>query len=265
MGKPLILVVNDDGFEAKGLEAMVEIARALGEVAVVVPDRVRSGMGHAITTGEPLRLTCYKNDGGIRYWRTNGTPVDCVKLGQKIVLANRKVDLVLSGVNHGSNSSVSVIYSGTIAAAIEASFENVPAVGLSLLDYSPDADFTAVKHFAGILLPHIMRQGLPPYTCLNINFPNVAIHETKGVRITRQTHGYWHEDLQERTDLFGRKYYWLTGHLVNTDPNDDTCEWALKNNYISVQPVQFDMTAYRYINDLKYLEQCLRSSEETRG
>ena len=145
--RPLILIVNDDGYEAKGLEAMVSIAKPLGEVAVVVPDRTRSGMGHAITMGEPLRLTNYKNEGGVAYYKTNGTPVDCVKLGEKVVLRDRKIDLVLSGINHGSNSSVSLIYSGTMAAAIEAAFDNIPAVGLSLLDYMPDADFTAAVHY----------------------------------------------------------------------------------------------------------------------
>ena len=145
--RPLILVVNDDGYEAKGLEAMIEIAKPLGEVAVVVPDRTRSGMGHAITMGEPLRLTNYKNEDGIAYYKTNGTPVDCVKLGEKVVLRNRKIDLLLSGINHGSNASVSLIYSGTMAAAIEAAFDNIPAVGLSVQDYSPNADFTASVHF----------------------------------------------------------------------------------------------------------------------
>lgn len=256
MKKPLILVVNDDGFEAKGLEAMVDIAKQLGEVVVVVPDGSRSGMGHAITMNVPLRLDLYKTVDGVPYWRTNGTPVDCIKLGQKVVLRNRTIDLVLSGINHGSNSSVSLIYSGTMAAAIEASFENIPAIGLSLLDYSPNADFTAVQHFAKIMLPQILAHGVPPHTCLNINFPKVPICDIKGIRITRQTEGYWNEDLEERTDLFGRKYYWLSGYLVDTDLQPDTCEWALKNNYISVQPVQHDMTAYRYMSDLKYLEKC---------
>ena len=133
MSKPVILVVNDDGYEAKGLVAMVEIARSFGEVVVVTPDQPRSGVGHSITFMQPLRLHLYKEEDGIQYWRTNGTPVDCVKLGQKVIFKDRPIDLVLSGINHGSNSSVSVIYSGTMGAAIEASFEN-KAIGLSLLD-----------------------------------------------------------------------------------------------------------------------------------
>jgi 5'-nucleotidase len=252
--KPLILVVNDDGYEAKGLEAMVSIAKPLGEVVVVVPDRTRSGMGHAITMGEPLRITNYKNEDGVAYYKTNGTPVDCVKLGEKVVLRDRKIDLVLSGINHGSNSSVSLIYSGTMAAAIEATFDNLPAVGLSLLDYSPDADFTAAIHYGSILVKQVLEHGLPPYICLNINVPKVPVEEIKGVQVTRQCPATWHEDLQERTDPYGRKYYWLTGWLERHELTEGTCEWALQHNYVSVQPVQFDLTAYQYIPNLKYLE-----------
>lgn len=252
--RPLILIVNDDGYEAKGLESMVSIAKPLGEVAVVVPDRTRSGMGHAITMGEPLRLTNYKNEDGVAYYKTNGTPVDCVKLGEKVVLRDRKIDLVLSGINHGSNSSVSLIYSGTMAAAIEAAFDNIPAVGLSLLDYMPDADFTAAVHYGRPIVEKVLEKGLPPHICLNVNFPKVPVEEIKGIRITRQCHATWHEDLQERTDPYGRKYYWLTGWLERLEQEDDTCEWALQHNYVSIQPVQYDLTAYQYMESLKHLE-----------
>lgn len=255
MDRPLILVVNDDGYEAKGLEAMVEIAKQFGEVVVVVPDQTRSGMGHAITMSVPLHVNLYKTVDGVPYWRTNGTPVDCVKLGQKVVLRNRKIDLVLSGINHGSNSSVSVIYSGTMAAAVEASFEGTPAIGLSLQDYSPDADFTAAIHYGKIIVENVLKKGLPPHICLNVNVPKVDISGIKGIKITRQTKGYWHEDLEEHVNPFGRKYYWLNGYLVNTDHQEGSCEWVLERNYISVQPVQFDWTAYQYMNDLKFLEQ----------
>ncbi|MCR4964075.1 MAG: 5'/3'-nucleotidase SurE [Bacteroidales bacterium] len=251
--KPLILIVNDDGYEATGLEAMVEIAKTFGEAVVVVPDRTRSAMSHAITMNEPLHVKQYKQRDGVSYWRTNGTPVDCVKIGQRVVLRDRKIDLILSGINHGSNSSVNVVYSGTIAAAIEASFSH-PAVGLSLLDYSPNADFTAAIHFGKKIVAEVLKHGLPQHTCLNVNFPNVKIDEIKGIRVTRQADTYWEQDLEERIDPIGRKYYWLTGHLVDVDHKEDTCEWALAHNFISVQPVQYDMTAHQYINDLKYLE-----------
>lgn len=253
-GKPLILIVNDDGHEAKGLEAMVTIAKPLGEVAVVVPDRTRSGMGHAITMGEPLRLTNYKNEDGVAYYKTNGTPVDCVKLGEKIVLRDRKIDLVLSGINHGSNSSVSLIYSGTMAAAIEAAFDNIPSVGLSVQDYSPNADFTAAIHYGSQIVKQVLEKGLPPYICLNVNFPKASLEEIKGIRVTRQCHATWHEDLQERTDPYGRNYYWLTGWLERLEEDETTCEGALQRNYVSVQPVQFDLTAHQYISTLKFLE-----------
>ncbi|MBR4912062.1 MAG: 5'/3'-nucleotidase SurE [Bacteroidales bacterium] len=253
-GKPLILIVNDDGYEAKGLEAMVSIAKPLGKVAVVVPDRTRSGMGHAITMGEPLRLTNYKNEDGITYYKTNGTPVDCIKLGEKVVLRDRKIDLVLSGINHGSNSSVSLIYSGTMAAAIEAAFDNIPAIGLSVQDYSPNADFTASVHFGKQIVKQVLEKGLPPHICLNVNIPKAPLEEIKGVRVTRQCHATWHEDLQEHTDPYGRKYYWLTGWLERLEEDENTCEGALRRNYVSIQPVQFDLTAHQYISSLKYLE-----------
>ncbi|MEG1556576.1 MAG: 5'/3'-nucleotidase SurE [Bacteroidales bacterium] len=252
--QPLILVVNDDGFEAKGLEAMVEAAKNFGKVVVVVPDGPRSGMGHAITMNVPLRINLYKKEFDIGYYRTNGTPVDCVKLAQRVLLKGEKIDLVLSGINHGSNSSCSLIYSGTMAAAIEASFEDIKAVGISLLDYAPNADFTTAIHYAKIIIDKVLHHEMPPHVCLNVNVPKVKIDEVQGIKIVRQTKGYWHEDLEEHTDSFGRKYYWLSGHLVDQDQGEDTCEWALKNHYVSVQPVQTDMTAHHFINTLKFIE-----------
>jgi len=252
---PLILITNDDGFEAGGLAALVEAAKDFGEIAVITPEGHRSGMGHAITMDVPLRVKLYKIENGIGYYRTNGTSVDCVKLGQRVVLRNRKIDLVLSGINHGSNSSVSIIYSGTMAAAIEASFEGASAIGFSLLDYSSKADFSAAVVYAREIINKVLQNGLPKHVCLNVNIPKLAIGEIKGIKITRQTLGYWHEDLEEHTDPFGGKYYWLAGHLVNLEPEaTDTCEWALKHGYVSVMPVHFDMTSHKTIDKLKYLE-----------
>lgn len=202
--KPLILVVNDDGYEARGLEAMVEIAKTFGEVVVVTPDKVQSAMGHAITMNVPLHVRQYKTVDGVQYWRTNGTPVDCVKLGQKVVLRGRKIDLVLSGINHGSNSSVSVIYSGTMGAAIEASFDTA-AIGLSVQDYSPNADFTAAVHYGKIIVKSVLEKGLPPHVCLNVNVPKIPFEEIKGMKVTRQTDGYWYEDMEKRVDPYGRE------------------------------------------------------------
>jgi len=252
---PLILITNDDGFEARGLAALVEAAKDFGEVVVITPDAPRSGMGHAITMHTPLRVHLYKTENEINYYRTNGTSVDCVKLGQRVVLRDRKIDLVLSGINHGSNSSVSIIYSGTMAAAIEATFEGTPAIGFSLLDYSPKADFSAAVVYAKQIIEKTLQNGLPKHVCLNVNIPKLPLAEIKGIKITRQTLGYWYEDLEEHNDPFGGKYYWLAGHLVNLEKEaTDTCEWALQNDYVSVMPVHFDMTSYKTIVQLKYWE-----------
>ena len=253
--KPTILVVNDDGCEAAGLESLVEVARRHGNVTVVAPNSSRSGSGHAITMSRPLRIRRFKQVNGVDYYRTNGTPVDCVKLGQKAILRGQKIDLVLSGINHGANSSSSLLYSGTMAAAIEASFENLKSVGFSLLDYSSKADFSAAQVFADKIISDVLAHDMPPHICLNVNIPKLTLEEIKGIKITRQAQGFWNEDLEERLDPFGRPYYWLTGHLEETDTDEDTCLWALKNGYVSVQPVQFDMTAHQHISSLKFLEQ----------
>ena len=252
---PLILITNDDGFEARGLAALVDAAKDFGEVVVITPDGPRSGMGHAITMHVPLRIQHYKTENEIKYYRTNGTSVDCVKLGQRVVFRERKIDLVLSGINHGSNSSVSIIYSGTMAAAIEASFEGVPAIGFSLLDYSSKADFSAAVGYARQIIAKTLQHKLPKYVCLNVNIPKLPFSEIKGIKITRQTLGYWYEDLEEHTDPFGGKYYWLAGYLVNLEKEAaDTCEWALHYGYVSVMPVHFDMTSHKTIDNLKHWE-----------
>jgi 5'-nucleotidase len=252
---PLILITNDDGFEARGLEALVEAAKNFGEVVVLTPDSPRSGSGHAITMNMPLRVHHYKTENGIKYFRSNGTSVDCIKLGQRVVLRDRQIDLVLSGINHGSNSSVSIIYSGTMAAAIEASFEGIPAIGFSLLDYSPDADFSAAVVYAKQIIEKTLQHQLPKYVCLNVNIPKLPLSEIKGMKITRQTLGYWYEDLEEHHDPFGGKYYWLAGYLVNLEKEaTDTCEWALHHGFVSVMPVHFDMTSHKTIEQLKYWE-----------
>jgi len=253
--KTNILVVNDDGFEATGLEALVEVASRYGAVTVITPNNARSGSGHAITMNRPLRIKLYKQKDDVNYYRTNGTPVDCVKLGMKVLFRNKKIDLVLSGINHGSNSSVSLLYSGTMAAAIEASFENLKSIGFSLLDYSAHADFSAAQLFADKIIGEVLTHDMPPFICLNVNIPKLPANEIKGIKITRQAHSFWNEVLEERLDPYGHPYYWLTGHLEENDPHEDTCQWALHNGYVSVQPVQFDMTAHQYISSLNFLEQ----------
>ncbi|MBR3578812.1 MAG: 5'/3'-nucleotidase SurE [Bacteroidales bacterium] len=252
----LILITNDDGYASKGLRTLVEVAKEFGEVVVVAPDGPRSASSHAITMNTPLRLHHYQTDeDGTRYFRTNGTPCDCVKLGLRVVLKNRPADLVLSGINHGSNSSVSLIYSGTMGAAVEATLSHVPAIGFSLLDYHADADFTAARHYVRLILQEMLRHPFTDEASLNVNIPNVPLQAIKGVKVTRQAKGYWQEEMVERTDPYGGKYYWLTGRLEITDNGEDTCEWALQHNYVSVQPVQNDFTHHAIIPQLKFLEE----------
>lgn len=252
----LILITNDDGYASKGLRTLVEVAKEFGEVVVVAPDGPRSASSHAITMNTPLRLHHYQtDDDGTRYFRTNGTPCDCVKLGLRVVLKDRPADLVLSGINHGSNSSVSLIYSGTMGAAVEATLSHVPAIGFSLLDYHADADFTAARHYVRLILQEMLRHPFTDEASLNVNIPNVPLEAIKGVKVTRQAKGYWQEEMVERADPYGGKYYWLTGRLEITDNGEDTCEWALQHNYVSVQPVQNDFTHHAIIPQLKFLEE----------
>ncbi|HLP19925.1 MAG TPA: 5'/3'-nucleotidase SurE [Chitinophagales bacterium] len=246
MSKPLILVVNDDGITAPGIKALVNAVKDLGEVVVVAPDSAQSGMGHAITISKPLRLTEVHDFDGIKAYHCSGTPVDCVKLGVDKVL-HRKPDLCVSGINHGSNSSINIIYSGTMSAAVEASLEGIPSVGFSLCDYRHDADFGPAAHYAKLIAEQILKHGQPKHTLLNVNIPKLSLKDIKGIKIGRQALAKWEEEYLERMDPFGRPYYWLTGKFVNYDQGHDTDEFALANGYVSVVPVQHDLTAHRVI------------------
>ncbi len=248
--KPLILVTNDDGITAPGLRTLIEIMNTLGEVVVVAPDSPQSGMGHAITVNSTLFVEKVKLDQGLQIeYSCSGTPADCVKLAVNQIL-NRKPDLCVSGINHGSNSSINVIYSGTMSAAIEAGIEGIPAIGFSLLDYSWNANFETAKPFVKSIAENVLKEGLPRDVILNVNIPNVSDHELKGIKICRQARAHWEEEFDRRTNPQGRVYYWLTGKFVNFDHGEDTDEWALKNGYISVVPVQFDLTAHHCIQTL---------------
>jgi len=246
--KPLILVSNDDGITSLGIKTLIELMQELGEVVVVAPDSPQSGMGHAITIGEPLRLHAVEIFEGIKAYECSGTPADCVKLGKHYVLKDRIPDLVVSGINHGSNSSISVLYSGTMSAAIEAAIEGIPAIGFSLCDFGPNADFSHTKPFITQIAKAVLENGLPKGVALNVNFPKITQDSVKGIRICRQTNGKWKEDFDRRKDPYGRYYFWMAGNFVNFDEGqEDTCEWALGNNYVSVVPCQYDMTAYQTI------------------
>ncbi len=247
--KPLILVVNDDGITAPGIKALIEVAEKIGEVVVVAPDSPQSGMGHAITLGKPLRLKENKLFEPIKAYECSGTPVDCVKIAVDKVL-KRKPDLCISGVNHGSNSSINVIYSGTMSAAVEAALEGIPSIGFSLLDFSWEADFSHAKEYIEKIITQVLINGLAEDTLLNVNIPAKTEESLKGMKICRQAYAKWQEEFDERKDPHGRPYYWLTGKFVNKDKGEDTDEYALANNFVSVVPVKFDLTAHQGINHI---------------
>jgi 5'-nucleotidase len=241
--KPVILITNDDGISAPGIRNLVEAVKDLGKIIVVAPDKPQSGMGHAITIGSPLRLHHVNIFEGIESYSCTGTPVDCVKLAVDKVL-HRKPDLCLSGINHGANHSINVIYSGTMSAAVEAAIESIPSVGFSLLDFSIEANFDGARKYARIIVEKLLLEKQDKHMILNVNIPATAAEEIKGIKICRQAYAKYEEDFIERNDPHGRKYYWLTGEFVNFDKGRDTDVWALANNYVSIVPVQFDMTNY---------------------
>src|SRR3954469_22096900 len=242
----VILITNDDGVTAPGLTALVDAVKDLGKIVVIAPDKAQSGMGHAITIGFPLRMVKVNYFGdNIEGYSCSGTPVDCVKLAVDKIL-HKRPDICLSGVNHGANHSINVIYSGTMSAALEAAIESIPSVGFSLLDYSLDADFSGAKKYARLIVQEILsKRSIDKHLCLNVNFPAVSVDELKGLKICRQAYAKYQEDFAERTDPTGKKYYWLTGEFVNFDKGRDTDVWALNHNYASVVPVQFDLTNYK--------------------
>lgn len=246
--RPLILVTNDDGITAPGIRTLISVMNEIGDVVVVAPDSPQSGMGHAVTIDDTLYCDEIKiDDGPQKEYHSSGTPADCVKLGVSEIL-DRKPDLCVSGINHGSNSSINVIYSGTMSAAVEAGVEGIPAIGFSLLDYSWNANFEPLKEYIKQITLNVLKNGLPDGVVLNVNFPKSESFE--GVKICRQARANWVGEFDKRENPRGKKYYWLTGKFVNMDKGEDTDEWALANNYISVVPVQFDLTAHHFIHKL---------------
>jgi len=248
--KPLILVCNDDGIDSKGIRHLVEVMKELGEVVVVAPDSPQSAMGHAITIGNTLRLVQSDIFPGILAYKCSGTPADCIKLAKHHVLKDRKPDLVVSGINHGSNTSISILYSGTMSAAIEAAIEGMPAIGFSLCDYSSNADFTHALDYVRKVTEEALAKGVPKGVALNVNFPKKQNEPIKGIKICRQARAMWLEKFDQRVDPNGRDYFWMAGEFVNFDKGEDNDEWAIANNYISIVPCQFDMTAHYAITVL---------------
>lgn len=251
--RPLILVTNDDGVFAPGLRVLTEVAKKHGDVVVVAPDKPQSGMGHAVTINGILRFAAVDLLEGVTAYSTTGTPVDCVKLAIFKVL-NRKPDLLLSGINHGANSSINVIYSGTMSAALEGAVEGIPSVGFSSLDHRHSADLEGARYVADVVVGNMLRHGLAEGICLNVNIPACPKDALKGIRVCRQAKAFWLDEFDHRTDPGGKDYFWLTGQFKNFDKGEDTDEYALEHQYVSVVPVHYDLTAYHAIPQLQQWE-----------
>jgi len=253
MSKPLILVVNDDGIFSKGIRALVEVVSEFGEVVIIAPDKPQSGMGHAITLNQPLRLnedTIFRN---LESYTCTGTPVDCVKLGIYEVL-KRKPDLLVSGINHGSNVSTNVLYSGTMSAAVEGAMENIPSIGFSLCDFDSDADFEASQVVVRKVVKAVLNNDFPKHICLNVNIPKLRKEELKGVRVVKQANAFWEDRFDKRVDQFGKVYYWLSGDFKDEGQSKDSDVYALECGYASIVPTHFDLTAHKEIEGIKKWE-----------
>ena len=253
---PLILVTNDDGITAGGIRKLVEIAREFGEVLVVAPDSPQSAQGHAITIERPVFVRESRAFGqDIEAYECSGTPVDCVKLAKSVLLKGRTPDLCVSGINHGSNAAVNIIYSGTLSAAMEASLEGVPSVGFSYLHYAADADFTVCEPYVRQIIGHVLEHGMAEGSLYNVNIPHLPAEDIKGIKICRQADARWVEEYAAGEDPRGRPYYWLTGRFVNEDEREDADANALQEGYVSLVPSQHDLTNYAALNALKAIEE----------
>jgi 5'-nucleotidase len=251
MQEKLIFLTNDDGFGARGLARLIEVVREFGHVVVVAPESAQSGMSHAITMSSPLFLRKVREEEGLEVYACSGTPVDCVKMALDHLLADRKIDLVCSGINHGSNAAINVLYSGTMGAAIEGGFYDVPSIGFSLDDHSLDADFEAAGLVAHEIVKGILEANPPVPLCLNVNVPVARPEDIKGIKVCRQCRGYWREEFFCRKNPWGRDYFWLTGSFNNSEPDAvDTDDWALAHGYVSVVPIQVDLTDHKQLTPL---------------
>ncbi len=251
MKRPLILVTNDDGITAPGIRALIDMAKDFGDIYVVAPDSPQSGMGHAVTLHSIIQIEEIQIEEETRKeFSCSGTPVDCVKLAVSNILP-RKPDLCISGINHGSNSSINVIYSGTMSAAVEAGIEGIPAIGFSLSDFSYNADFDAARVFIQKIIAEVLEKGLPKGVVLNVNIPKLPKEDLQGIKVCRQADAKWIEEFDKRVDPRGKTYFWMTGEFKNLDKGEDTDEYALSQGYISVVPVRFDLTAHHVLSEMK--------------
>jgi 5'-nucleotidase len=255
--RPLILVTNDDGIFAPGIRTLVEEMLPHGRVLVVAPDKPQSAMGHAITIHSFLRLQSVDLMDGAEAWSCSGTPVDCVKLAIYKLLGGSKPDLLVSGINHGANISINVLYSGTMSAAVEGAMEGIPSIGFSLMDHAIEADFSQVRPVVRSVVGNTLRHGLAPGTCLNVNVPRNTGVPLRGIRVCRQAQANWEDEFETRHDPGGKEYYWLKGEFRSVDQGHDTDVYAVDNGYVSVVPVQFDMTAHHAIATLNTWDHAL--------
>ncbi len=256
---PLILVTNDDGITAGGIRELVSIAREFGDVLVVAPDSPQSAQGHAITIETPVFVRPSDAFGAeIEAYETSGTPVDCVKIAKSVLLEGRTPDLCISGINHGSNAAINIIYSGTLSAAMEASLEGIPSIGFSYLDYRADADFSACRPYVRKLIEHVLTEGMAEGSLYNVNIPKLPAEEIQGIKVCRQAEARWVEEYREGRDPRDRPYYWLTGRFVNNDEREDTDVAALQAGYISLVPSHHDLTNYDALKLLQDQEAALQ-------
>ncbi len=264
--KRLIFVTNDDGYASAGFAAAIEVAREFGDVIAVAPLTPQSGRSQAITLTEELLLDKVRGDEGLEIYSLSGTPTDCVKVAFDHMLEGRQVDMVISGINHGSNSAINVLYSGTMGAAIEGSFYGIPSIGLSLTDHSPDADFSAAKHFSRRIIASVFDEAKydTPF-CLNVNVPALPQERIRGIRFCRQCRGIWREQFRPTAKTDGRIGFTMSGAYTNYEPDaGDTDEWALANGYVSVVPIQVDMTSYAHRPALeRILKRCERTASRS--
>lgn len=252
--RPTILVTNDDGYMTKGLQTLASLMRQIGKVVVVSTEEVKSAQSHSMTINEPLRVRTLEKHDDFEMYVLNGCPVDCAKVGFQMLM-DEYPDILVSGINHGSNASTNVIYSGTMAAVVEACMDGIPAVGFSVEDYSHDANFEHIEKYILDITRKVLKEGLPKGVCLNVNFPKYSEgNPIKGVKVCRQAKARWKEIFDKRKDPHGREYFWIGGDFIVEDEGTDTDIFALKNNYASIVPTQYDWTAYDVMNELKKFE-----------
>lgn len=248
--RPLILVSNDDGYRAQGINELVGFLKTFSDVVVMAPASPRSGSGCAITTNVPLKYTKDLLEPGVIRYNCTGTPTDCIKLALEVLFKERKPDMIVSGINHGDNSSVNAHYSGTMGAAIEGCLKGYPSIAFSLCNHNLSADFTPLKKYIIAITKKVLENGLPKGTCLNVNFPNCS--EFKGIKVCRQTKGDWQQEFEMQTRKNGDNYFWMTGEYRNDEPgNTDTDHWALDNGYVAITPTTIDFTAYQLKEDMQ--------------